>query len=136
MGKGAFVTISNCSWAEVSVGYYGFDCMYEDGQEGSDFGPITSSSLEPGSELPSPGGSQYIEAKSSGPCASTPSTFVMNMHSINGSDATFHFAESNGTWKVNGGPYSRISASGVNFSVVIAHNGVSNSQDVITVVIS
>jgi hypothetical protein len=109
--------------------------MYLDGEDGSDFGPITSSSLEPGSELPSPGGSQYIEAKASGGCALTDSTFVMNFHYEN-SNATFHFVESNNVWTVNGESFQRINAAGTNFTVAIAQNVIPGNQDIISIVIS
>lgn len=98
MGKGAFVTIRNESSSALDVSYSNFTCMYRNGDQGSDFGPI-SGPLPPKGSLP--GGRQYIEAKASGGCATKTSTFTMTILDGSSSPLTIHFTEKSSAYHAN-----------------------------------
>src|SRR3954454_14990397 len=64
VGKGAGFQIQNNSRQTIKVVHSGINCMYDNGDENSNFGPIAGS-VPPGGRLPA-SGMQYIEAKGSG----------------------------------------------------------------------
>ncbi len=105
MGVGAFVSIHNLSSRPLTVEYARFNCMYQNGNEGSDFGPI-SGSLPPNSILPVDKSRQYIESKNSSSggdiCATDPSIFTMRFNAPNGSNVCeIGFQEAWGRWFYN-----------------------------------
>lgn len=59
MGQGAYVLIANATQREATISYSNMQGMYNNGQEGSNFGPI-SGSIGGTSVLPG-GPPQYIE---------------------------------------------------------------------------
>ena len=99
MGKGAHVSIQNSSQNQLDVSYSDFNCMYTDGDEGSNFGPV-SGSVGSGASLPE-SGRQYIEAKASGLCAFDTSSFTMTLKEPGGNSLRFNFRESGNTWRVD-----------------------------------
>jgi len=100
MGKGLYLSIQNDTASVIDVSYSDFNCVYQNGDEGSDFGPIQGS-LEPGKGF----GRQYIEAKASGGCFFETSTFHMNLKIDNVAIAVGFFEKSS-TWSVNGESFS------------------------------
>lgn len=111
MGKGAFVKIGNVSDQSVTVSYSSMNCMYDGGDENSNFAPITGV-IKSGDALP-PNGAQYIEAKASGGCAFEASTFNMDF-SVGSSSASLAFKESNNNYSVNGSNAATITVGGLN----------------------
>jgi hypothetical protein len=99
MGKGLFLSIHNDTTGPIDVSYSNFNCVYQNGDSGSDFRPIQGS-LAPGNSF----GRQYLEAKASGGCAFETSTFTMNLKA-NHTDLSIHFSESSQTWSVNGSSF-------------------------------
>jgi len=141
MGTGAYVKIANASSQTIEVGYWGFNCMYENGTDGSDFGPITATippGIPPGTSLPK-AGTQYIEANGSDGCAFAPSTFNMNFNVYNPDkeSATFYFLEGGSpetSFSVDGENFASKSAGGVTFVVVIgSNNPLPGGQNIISV---
>lgn len=140
MGQGAYVKIGNASNQTIEVGYWGFNCMYQNGSDGSDFGPITSMippGIPPGTSLPA-SGTQYIEADGSGSCALQASSFNMNFNVFNPDEqsATFAFSEAAGIYSVDGNSWSTHTAGGVTFLAVIGSNAQmgGNGQAVISII--
>jgi hypothetical protein len=95
MGKGLFLSIDNQSTRSVDVSYSDFNCVYTNGDSGSDFRPIQGS-LAPGKNF----GRQYIEAKASGACAFQGSTFAMSLK-VDQTTLRVVFSEGSNTWSVN-----------------------------------
>lgn len=114
MGKGAFVQIHNACAASFDVSYANFNCMYQHGDEGSNFAPI-SGSVAPGANLPS-SGAQYIEAKASGSCAFDSSNFTMNIQGPGGA-ISLPFFENDNTWY---GPGSYLVGEGLSAFVSVS----------------
>lgn len=113
MGKGAYVTIQNESTQALTLSYSNLNCMFQNGDEGSNFGPI-SGAVKPGASRPA-GGAQYIEAKASGSCAFETSTFNMNIQCPGGT-LTLNFSESGNTWRVDN---AHVVAAGLQASTAI-----------------
>lgn len=95
MGKGLFLSIRNDSESSIDISYSNLNCVFEHGDEGSNFSPIQGS-LAPHKSF----SRQYIEAKSSGSCAFATSTFHMHVKA-NQADLTVKFSESSQTWSVD-----------------------------------
>lgn len=95
MGLGLYLTIHNQSSSSIDVWYDGFRCVYLNGEQGSDFGPIQGS-LAPGNSF----GRQYIEADASGGCLFKDSTFAMTLK-LGQDTLVVGFSEKNSTWYVD-----------------------------------
>jgi|GEM_PF-3703606 len=138
MGTGAYVKITNASSQTIEVFYSNMFCMYSDGDQGSDFRPITATippGMPPDTSLPKTG-TQYIESNGSGECVIATSTFNMNFNVYNPDKetATFCFQEGGGpdtSYLVDGGSVGNASAGGVTFMAAISSGG---DQQNITVV--
>lgn len=96
MGKGLWLSIHNDTASAVDVSYSNFNCVYQNGDEGSDFRPIQGS-LAPGQNF----NKQYIEAKASGGCFFKVSTFNMSLK-VGTVVLAVKFSESSNAWSVNG----------------------------------
>lgn len=92
MGKGAYVSIQNAAGEAFDVEYANLVYMYQHGEEGSDFGPI-SGRLEANGSLPAGQPSQYIEAISN----PYESSFEMDIACV-GEMARLKFLENYHTW--------------------------------------
>jgi hypothetical protein len=117
MGKGAFVQIQNASSSSLTVSYSNIHCMFENGEEGSDFRPITGT-VAGGKSLP-PSGPQYLEAVGSGFCAIETSTFTMVIQGPHGA-LSIGFSENSSTWST-ASPY--IVEGGLSAAVSIQESG-------------
>ena len=83
MGYGANMTVTNRSTSIVTTGVSSQTCMYDNGDDGSNVSFFNNIAILPNSSAPS-GGSQYIEAKSSGSCAFEASSFTLILNVMNG----------------------------------------------------
>lgn len=98
MGAGALIKIKNQSQEHLKISYSNINCVHQNGDQGSDFAPI-SGTVMPNQSLPA-SGEQYIEAEASGLCAFKTSTFTINFQGNNGT-LFAKFDESNRTWRVD-----------------------------------
>lgn len=98
MGKGLYLSIQNGSTHSIGVSYDGFQCVYQNGEEGSDFGPIQGL-LAPGHSFGGQSG-QYIEADASVGCWGKDSTFAMTLK-VDQVTLVVGFSEINSTWYVD-----------------------------------
>lgn len=78
MGYGAFLQVVNNRGGQVLVFVTDVDCMYDNGDEGSNLSLFNDAKIEAGAKLPA-GSGQYIEAKGSGSCFFTTSTFTLKV---------------------------------------------------------
>lgn len=97
MGKGARISIKNQSSQSVSVSYSNFVCMYKNGDQGSDFRPITGT-IAPSKALPA-SGTQYIEAQASPSCWFTTSSVDVRFTTPEGT-LIFQLQERDNSWYV------------------------------------
>jgi hypothetical protein len=79
MGYGAFMTVVNNRAGQVLTFVTDVDCMYDNGDEGSNLSLFNDAKIEAGGSLPGGGNGQYIEAKASGSCFFNPSTFTLKV---------------------------------------------------------
>jgi hypothetical protein len=78
MGYGAFLQVVNNRAGQVLTFITDVDCMYDNGDEGSNLSLFNDAKIEAGASLPG-GSGQYIEAKASGSCFFNPSTFTVKV---------------------------------------------------------
>lgn len=93
MGYGAYMNVTNTTGNAITTLINDVNCMYDNGQEGSNLSLFNNASIAAGQTLPG-GQGQYIEAKASGSCA---------------------FQASNFTVQIVGGPSVQITESGNNY---------------------
>lgn len=78
MGYGAFLQVVNNRAGQVLTFITDVDCMYDNGDEGSNLSLFNDAEIEAGASLPA-GSGQYIEAKASGSCFFNDSTFTIKV---------------------------------------------------------
>lgn len=121
MGYGAYMRIVNDSSKTVTTNITNQNCMYDNGQEGSNLSFFNNLSIGPGVKEPASGG-QYIEAKGSGSCFFESSTFTLVIKGLNSSNASANFVDSNQNWSCSGQPSNvnvNINNSGDQASIVV-----------------
>ena len=83
MGYGAYMNIVNTTDQPVTTTVGDMNCMYDDGDEGSNIQAWANVTIPPKGE--SPGGQgQYVEAKGSGSCAFESSWFEILVAGLGG----------------------------------------------------
>src|SRR2546421_5584843 len=78
MGYGAFLNVQNNRSAAVQLFITNVECMFDNGEEGSNLSLFNNADVPPGGALPG-GKGQYIEAKASGGCFFDASTFNLKV---------------------------------------------------------
>jgi hypothetical protein len=78
MGYGAFMNVINNRSEPILLFITDVACMYDNGDQGSNLSLFNNAKVATTSSLP-PGGTQYIEAKASGGCAFSDSTFTVKV---------------------------------------------------------
>lgn len=96
MGKGAYMLIVNNDSSNHSIDIHNRNCMYDDGDSNSNISLWDNQTLSPLEAMPATG-MQYIEAKASGSCTLTTSSFDVT---IDGK-TTITISESNNTYSCN-----------------------------------
>jgi hypothetical protein len=114
MGKGAHVSIHNFTHEDIQVSYENLNLVFQGGEEGSDFGPI-SGHLPGRGHLPASGDKQYIEAKHA---MFRTTTVDMILRDPSGS-VRFEF-EQNGPWRVK---HAVRDSGGIRYSATVDENG-------------
>jgi len=93
MGYGAHMSIKNNSSKTVKINISAQNCMYDNGAEGSRLAVFNDLTIKAFTSVPSTGG-QYIEAKASGSCAFSASTFDLKITGLNEDAFIVGFRES------------------------------------------
>ena len=94
MGQGAFMTVENKSKTPIMLFINSVNCMYDNGEQGSNLQAFNSVIVGPGQQAPA-SGKQYIEDKDSGSCAFETATFTLVVtDSKNNTLGTVAFSES------------------------------------------
>lgn len=83
MGFGAFVTVQNNRQESIAIYVIDVNCMYDQGDQGSNLSLFNDATLTAGTALPA-SGRQYIEAKASGSCFFDPSNFTFKIEGSTG----------------------------------------------------
>jgi|SRR5215471_1719598 len=99
MGYGAFLKVVNNRSGAISSFVTGVDCMYDNGDQGSNLSLFNNADIAGNASLPANGG-QYIEAKASGSCFFRPSTFSLKIENADNHDiiGQVDFSESENNW--------------------------------------
>lgn len=80
MGYGAFMKVLNTRGSDIQSFVINVNCMYDNGDEGSNLSLFDNAKVPGGETLPDDSGhGQYIEAKGSGGCWGTDSTFSVKI---------------------------------------------------------
>lgn len=91
MGYGAYMTVKNNRSGAIHLYITDVQCMYDDGDEGSNLSLFNNAVVNGGAQLPS-GSGQYIEAKASGSCFLDDSTFTVKIEDNSNSAIIGHVA--------------------------------------------
>jgi hypothetical protein len=78
MGYGAYMTVKNNRSGAIHLYITDVQCMYDNGDEGSNLSLFNNAVVNGSSQLPG-SGSQYIEAKASGSCFFDDSKFTVKI---------------------------------------------------------
>lgn len=101
MGYGAYMRIFNDSSKTVTTNITNQNCMYDNGEEGSNLSLFNNLSLASGAKEPADGG-QYIEAKNSGSCFFESSAFTLAISNLNPAADNLNFVDSGENWTCYG----------------------------------
>ncbi|GGT21816.1 hypothetical protein GCM10010271_26430 [Streptomyces kurssanovii] len=98
MGNSANMKVVNVSNLALQTFVTDVECMYDNGQEGSNLSAFNDTNIGPGVAYPSDTG-QFIETKNSGSCFGVTSTFDLVINDLNTSQeiGQVNFEE-NGGW--------------------------------------
>ena len=99
MGYGAYVNVVNNRTSPLLLFVTDVDCMYDNGDAGSHLNYFNDAKVPATSALP-PSGTTYIEAKGSGSCFFTDSTFTVKVEDADTRTIIGHvaFTDSNHDW--------------------------------------
>jgi hypothetical protein len=99
MGYGAYMTVINNRTEAIHLYITDVQCMYDNGDDGSNLSLFNNAVVQPTSQLPS-GSGQYIEAKASGSCFFDDSTFTVKIEDNSNSAIIGHvaFSDSSENW--------------------------------------
>jgi hypothetical protein len=99
MGYGAFMNVVNNRSEPVLLFVTDVDCMFDNGDQGSNLSLFNNAKIAEGSSLP-PGGTEYIEAKASGGCFLADSKFTLKVEDSATQTIIGHvaFDDSGGNW--------------------------------------
>ncbi|HTZ45078.1 MAG TPA: hypothetical protein VMB79_14560 [Jatrophihabitans sp.] len=99
MGYGAYLNVQNNRSEALRLFVTNVNCMYDNGDEGSNLSLFNNAVVQPNSALPASGG-QYIEVKASGSCAFETSTFNLKItdDTNNAIIGEADFVESSNNW--------------------------------------
>ncbi len=97
MGYGAHMSIKNNSSKTIKTNISAQECMYDNGSEGSRLSLFNELTIKAFTSVPSTGG-QYIEAKASGSCAFSTSTFDLKITGLNKDAFAVNFSETVNTY--------------------------------------
>lgn len=81
MGFGAYMVVANQDDRDHQLTVNNINCMYDNGDEGSNLQVWNNVTIKAGSNIPATG-KQYIEVKASGSCAFETSSFTLNIDDI------------------------------------------------------
>ncbi|MGW4562211.1 hypothetical protein ACWEN3_07270 [Streptomyces sp. NPDC004561] len=82
MGNSANMKVVNVSQLLLQTFITNVECMYDNGEYGSDLSAFNDTNIGPGTTYPSPTG-QFIETKNSGSCFGVTSTFDLLINNLN-----------------------------------------------------
>jgi hypothetical protein len=83
MGYGAFMRVTNNRKTDIQLFVTNVQCMYDNGEEGSNLSLFNNAIVPASQALPVPGGNgQYIEVKASGGCFFETSTFNLKVEDV------------------------------------------------------
>lgn len=122
MGFGARMVVVNNDTKSHKLTISNINCMYDNGDEGSNLQVWNNVTIAPFTSIPTIG-TQYIEVKASGSCAFQTSTFTVNIDNL----ISFTISEKNNQYYTN---------SHLNSVDVSIDNGGNGKQAIITVVIN
>jgi len=91
MGYGAFMNVVNNRSEPILLFITDVECMYDNGDEGSNLSLFNNAKVAGTSSLP-PSGTQYIEAKASGSCAFNDSAFTVKIEDSSTQNIIGHVA--------------------------------------------
>jgi hypothetical protein len=83
MGYGAFMSLHNNRKETISVFVVDVNCMFDDGEQGSNLSLFNNAQVPSGTSLPA-SGRQYIEVKASGGCFFQDSNFTLKIEGSSG----------------------------------------------------
>lgn len=98
------MTIVNNSSKTVTTSISSQNCMYDNGDDGSNLSFFNNLTITASTTQPSSGQGQYIEAKASGSCDFEDSTFALVVSGLDTSDDTLNFTDSDESWSCSGQP--------------------------------
>jgi len=105
MGYGGYMKIVNNSSKTVTTNISKQDCMYDNGDEGSNLSFFNNLTINSFDTQPSGGGKgQYIEAKASGSCFFDNSTFTLTIKGLNPTVPNLNFVDPGDNWSCSGQP--------------------------------
>ncbi|SFC24867.1 hypothetical protein SAMN05421780_10413 [Flexibacter flexilis DSM 6793] len=79
MGYGAYMSIQNDQANPIKTYVIDVNCMYDQGEDGSNLSLFNDVEIKTATSLPSSGNGQYIEAKGSGSCFFSNSAFSIKI---------------------------------------------------------
>jgi len=101
MGYGCYMEITNNRTTAVTTYVNSVQCMYQDGQEGSNLQYFNNLTVQPKTTYPSSGQGVYIEAKNSGTCLFQSADFTIKVcDSNNAIIGNLSFSDSTASWKL------------------------------------
>jgi hypothetical protein len=129
MGQGAYMTVENQKKTAIKLFINNVNCMYDNGQQGSNLQTFNSVTVEAESSLPAKGQQgQYIEDVDSGACAFETATFTLVVVDTSNNSTLGTVAFSEGSSE-----YSGVSSNVDLIQVYTSNN--SGSQSVINVTV-
>ena len=104
MGYGAYMVVKNNSSADLTTYITQSNCVYDEGQDGSNLSLFNDASIPAHTQLPT-SGSQYIEAKNSGSCFFESSSFTIKITATGGAQiGIIDFTDGGNDWEYSQTP--------------------------------
>jgi hypothetical protein len=105
MGYGAYMKIVNNSSSQVTTYIVQEQCMYDNGDQGSNLSFFRNLTIQPSTVQPStPDQGQYIEAQNSGSCFFESSSFTLMLQGLGILQDNLNFNDSGKNWSCTGQP--------------------------------